>query len=761
MKILEKIMAPLFKKTLFRIRKLQRPLASEQNRKKEFFAKSSLRMLTVVSTVVIVVAVVFSSRLPVSFLINEGDISSEDIYAPFDFSYTSGVDEKQTKLAQDEAERAVYETYSLNDNVLNSALKRLDDFFILVKELKDTSIDDEASRAVLLERIKEASGIHLKDNEIILLLEIDDIERVKSYSEEALKAAYSQPVISRDDKNRLSVSGKDRISIYDISNKEKKDADILDMHAKEAAAGEMEKTLSSYDIADKKVKALLSRMLSAWILPNLEFNKDETDISRRQARSSVEPSYITEERLKGEVIIRKGQRITRAHVTQLDAVSSQTAPGDTFSQLLGIALIVCLLLFAMFVFIKIFEFKIYSQEKLFALICIFVILTALSSRAIAVSPLPSLFLPLAAVPMLLTLLIGGHVAAITLVIISVIAALVAGIKFNVFLVGLIGGITAICAVYNARSRSRIIRAGFYVGIMNFVVISTIGVISNFEIHVFLRQALWGMASGITSSAIAMIFLPLFESIFKITTDIRLLELADLNHPLLKDMVTRATGTYHHSIIVGNLAEAAAEAIGANALLCRIGAYYHDIGKIEKAEYFAENEQVPSESHKGLSPSMSSLVITNHVKDGEELAEKYKLGPAIKDIIKQHHGTSIITYFYHQAIEKKKQHQVVTDASFRYSGPKPQSKESAIVMFADSVEAASRLIQEPTPQKLKELVRKIINNKFMDRQLDECDLTLKDISRISESFVKILTGTYHSRVKYPDIKKTNNGNTAGK
>jgi cyclic-di-AMP phosphodiesterase PgpH len=761
MKILEQTMAPLIKKTLFRIKKIKRPFASEQKKKKEFFAKSSLRILTAVLTVLIIVAVVFSSRLPVSFLINEGDISSEDIYAPFDFSYRSGVDEEQTKFMQDEAEAAAYEAYSVNDNVLNAALKRSDDFFSLINEVKHIDADDEAARASVLAGISEASGIDLKENEIRFLSETDDIARVKSYASEALKAAYSHPVISHDDKNRLSLSGKGKISIYDTMSKKKKDVDIRDINTKDAAVRDAEKTISSYDMADKKEKALLSRILPAWITPNFAFNKDETDIARRQARAAVEPSYITEERLKGEAIIRKGQRITRAHVIQLDAISSQTAPGDTFSQLLGIALIVCLLLFAMFVFIKIFEYKIYSQEKLLVLISIFVVLTALSARAIALSPLPSLFLPLAAAPMLLTLLIGGSVAAIALVVISAIAALVAGIQFNVFLVALIGGITAICTVYNARSRSRIIRAGFYVGIMNFIVISAIGVMSNFEIHVFLRQASWGMASGIVSAAITMIFLPLFESIFKITTDIRLLELADLNHPLLKDMVTRATGTYHHSIIVGNLAEAAAEAIGANSLLCRIGSYYHDIGKIEKSEYFAENEQVPSDSHKGLSPSMSSLVITNHVKDGEELAEKYKLGPAIKDIIKQHHGTGMITYFYHQALEKKRQHQVVTDEAFRYPGPRPQSKESAIVMLADSIEAASRIIQEPTPQKLKELVRKIINNKFIDRQLDECELSLKDISRISESFTKILTGTYHARVEYPDIKKTKNENTAGK
>jgi cyclic-di-AMP phosphodiesterase PgpH len=754
-------MAPLIKKTLFRIRKLERPLTSGESRKKEFFAKNSLRTLTVIATVLIVVAVVFSSRLPVGYLINEGDIASEDIYAPFDFSYRAGVDEKKTGLMQDSVEAAVYEVYSVNDNVLKNALISSDSFFDIVSKWISVDAEDEASKAALLEKINEVSGINLRESDIGFFTNPEDVTRVKSYSADAIKSAYARPIISQDEKARLSLPGKGMITIYDISGKKKQDINIDDINTKEAALREAEKTLSGYDIIDKKEKSLLLRVLPSWIFANLLLNKEETDIARRYARAAVEPLYITEERLKGEIIIRKGQKITKAHVVQLDAISSNTAPGDTFSQLLGIALIVCLLLFVMFVFIKIFEYKIYSQEKLFALISIFVILTALSARAIAASPLPSLFLPLAAAPMLLTLLIGGHVAAISLVVISVIAALVAGIQFNVFLVALIGGITAICTVCNARSRANIIRSGFYVGIMNFIVISTIGVMSNFEISIFLKQASWGLASGIVSAAITMIFLPFFESAFKITTDIKLLELADLNHPLLKDMVTKATGTYHHSIIVANLAESAAEAIGANALLCRIGSYYHDIGKIEKSEYFAENEQVPSESHKGLSPTMSSLVITNHVKDGEELAEKYRLGTAIKNIIKQHHGTSIITYFYHQAIEKKGQHQVVTDESFRYPGPKPQSRESAIVMLADSVEAASRLIQEPTPQKFKELVRKIINNKFLDRQLDECELTLKDINRISESFVKILTGTHHTRIEYPDIRKNKNGNSAGK
>jgi cyclic-di-AMP phosphodiesterase PgpH len=754
-------MTPLIKKTLFRIKKLNKPFSSEQGKRNKFLAKSSIRVITAVVTILIVIGVVFTSSLPVKFLLNEGDIASDDIYAPFDFSYRSGVDETQTRLMQEDAEARVPEIYNISDKALKDSQKKIEEFFRILNEEKFAEAAAEEAGVDLSKRIKDISGIDLNENDIEGLISLEDSEQFKAHALKALDAIYSQPIISDDDKNRIELAGQGLVSVYDKPGKNKDDYDIYDIYTTESVLRYMDQLLSEDEIIGKKDKLLLAQIVSKVIAPNLVFNKDETIHAIRNARSRVEPVYINEERLKGEVIIRKGQKIAKSHIAQMDAISSLTAPGDTFSQLLGIAVIVCILLFATFIFIRIFEYKIYDQEHIFVLISIFIILTAVSARAIALSPLPSLSLPLSAAPMLLTLLVGGPVSVIVLIIISAIAALVAGIQFNVFLVSLIGGITAICTVYNARSRSDIIRSGFYVGIMNFIVISAIGIMSNFETAIFLKQASWGMASGIVAAAITMIFLPVFESLFKITTDIRLLELADLNHPLLKEMVTKATGTYHHSIIVANLAEAASEAIGANSLLCRIGSYYHDIGKIEKSEYFAENEQVPSDSHKGLSPTMSSLVITNHVKDGEELAEKYKLGTAIKDIIKQHHGTNIMTYFYHQALEQKQEGQVVSDESFRYPGPKPQSKESAIVMLADSVEAASRTVQEQTPQKFKELVRKIINNKFLDRQLDECDLTLKDISRISDSFVKILTGTYHSRVEYPDLKQSKNENSPGR
>jgi len=246
-------------------------------------------------------------------------------------------------------------------------------------------------------------------------------------------------------------------------------------------------------------------------------------------------------------------------------------------------------------------------------------------------------------------------------------------------------------------------------------------------------------------------LPVFEYLFAIVTNISLLELADFNHPLLQKMILEAPGTYHHSLIVGNLSEAACTAVGANALLARIGAYYHDIGKIEKPGYFSENQNLELNKHDVLSPTISKMVIINHVKDGVELAKKYKLNARLIDFIQQHHGNSLVYYFYRRALENLEEDQAILEEGFRYPGPKPSSKETAIVLLADSVEAATRAMREPNPAKIEELVHKIINNKFIDGQLDECELTLKDLEKISAVFIRILGGIYHSRVSYPEQK----------
>jgi hypothetical protein len=254
-------------------------------------------------------------------------------------------------------------------------------------------------------------------------------------------------------------------------------------------------------------------------------------------------------------------------------------------------------------------------------------------------------------------------------------------------------------------------------------------------------------AGITVSSIVSMMLPFLEYVFKITTDISLLELLDLNQPIMKSLMINAPGTYHHSVIVGNLVEAAAEGVGVNPLLGRVTSYYHDIGKVKMPEYFVENQRGAPSKHDKLTPHMSSMIIINHVKEGVELARQSKLPESIIDIIKQHHGTSVISYFYQKAREQE-QDSIPAEQDYMYPGPKPQTRVAALVMMADAVEAASRVLTDPTPARISALVDKIINHIYLDGQLDECELTLKDISAIKEKFTYILTGIFHKRIDYP-------------
>jgi hypothetical protein len=323
--------------------------------------------------------------------------------------------------------------------------------------------------------------------------------------------------------------------------------------------------------------------------------------------------------------------------------------------------------------------------------------------------------------------------------------------FKLTLLFLIAGVLSSVLVQGARKRTTIIRAGIIIGIIQ--VVSLI-FIEHFWVGLPNRYLIL-LLNGIVSGIIVLGVLPFFEYLFKIVTNISLLELADFNQPLLQRLIMEAPGTYHHSLVVGNLSEAACTAVGANALLARIGAYYHDIGKIEKATYFSENVDLSESKHEELSPTMSKLIIMNHVKEGLELAKKYKLSPVLIDFIQQHHGNSLVYYFYRRALENLEEDQQIKEEGFRYPGPKPTTKETAIVLLADSVEAATRSLKEATPARIEEVVHKIINNKFIDQQLDECDLTLKDLEKISSVFIRILSSIYHSRVTYPEEKRSEN------
>jgi putative nucleotidyltransferase with HDIG domain len=336
----------------------------------------------------------------------------------------------------------------------------------------------------------------------------------------------------------------------------------------------------------------------------------------------------------------------------------------------------------------------------------------------------------------------------------------ASISHNPFLLfglSLTSSLIASLLVIDARKRTTIIRAGLLTGVYQLAFVVLLDYFlskTSYSYPVFLANGIMPSAialllNGILSSFIVLGALPLFEYLFNTVTNISLLELADFNHPLLQRMTLEAPGTYHHSLLVGNLSESACRAIGANALLARIGAYYHDIGKLSKPDYFSENQDEKTSRHSSLSPHMSKIIIMNHVKEGVELARKYKLNSALIDFIQQHHGNSLVYYFYRRALELLEEDQQVKEEGFRYPGPKPDTKETAIVLLADSVEAATRALKDPEPNKIEEVVHKIINNKFIDGQLDECELALKDLEKISTVFIRILSGIYHSRVSYSE------------
>jgi hypothetical protein len=351
--------------------------------------------------------------------------------------------------------------------------------------------------------------------------------------------------------------------------------------------------------------------------------------------------------------------------------------------------------------------------------------------------------------MLLTVFFDAQLAFVGAVALGVILGGMRGYEFSTIFTTLVVGLFSILAVRRVRSRSWIFKAILFLAIAYLVTITT----TAFLRYTPFDQTLLHLRDGLIINALLCpIFtyglMVVFEYLFDITTDATLLELSALNRPLLRELALQAPGTYHHSMVVGTLSEAAAEAIGANSLLARVGAYYHDIGKMEMPEYFAENQKGGKNPHEKLTPSMSYLVIINHVKRGLEIAEENGIPKEIRNFIPQHHGTNLISYFYKKALEKSDDSEV-QESDFRYPGPKPQTKETGIVMLADAIEAAGRALRDPSVSRLRNVVSNIVEDRFKKGELDECPLTLRDLDLIKESFVRTLTGIFHGRIQYPE------------
>jgi putative nucleotidyltransferase with HDIG domain len=398
--------------------------------------------------------------------------------------------------------------------------------------------------------------------------------------------------------------------------------------------------------------------------------------------------------------------------------------------------------------------------------------------------------PYALAPILVAVLVGGAPAVLSALIIAVVFGIIQNNSVEFILIAFLSGVVGAYVSTNIRKRAKLVRSGLLAGVTAAIAAAAIGFLNGYSFGIVGQQTLVALVVGLLTGILAVGLLPVFEQLFKITTEITLLELTDFNHPLLRRMQMEAPGTYHHSLMVANLSENAAAAIGASPLLCRVCCLFHDIGKLVKPEYFTENQRDGVNPHDAKNPSMSALVIKAHVKEGVEMARKEKLPRVIIDVIRQHHGTTLIKYFYYQASEyakekqeedsrppfpekpqlkgKKKVKEVlkVDESTYRYDGPKPAFKESAIIFFADSVEAASRTLQKVTQPKVEDLIDRIFKDRIEDGQLDNCPLTFQELDQIRKSFIYTVLNMLHARVEYPksdaekarDLEKANANKT---
>jgi len=511
-------------------------------------------------------------------------------------------------------------------------------------------------------------------------------------------------------------------------------------------------------VPDSILRTFINKTGERYIFENLTYDKNLTDLEI-QSRIAQIPKTIG--------IVQENERIVSKHdpITKLTKLKLESykkvrlerfGVQDFVKQYIGRILTVFILIAVLSLFLYLIRNRIFENNRKLILISSLIIIEAffsyLSLQLKIDYPLELLvFVSVSSI--LLTILFDSRLAFFTVVIIIFITSSIRGGDFSGAFVSFCGSVLAIFSVRDIKNRSQIFRSAYFIFAGYSIAIFAIGFDKiEFTKNIF-SNLIFGGVNAIMSPIVAYGLLIFYEKSFKITTDLTLLELADFNHPLLKKLSTVSPGTFHHSVVMGNMAEAAAEAINANRILARVGCYYHDVGKTLKPEYFIENQLDRKSKHETLNPNISAKVIISHVKEGIELAQEHNLPQEVIDFIPMHHGTTLVSYFYHKAKTLyNEERENLSDYIYRYPGPKPQTKETGIAMLADTIEASTRAMEEPTLKKLEDKIDEVIKNRFTEGELDECDLTLKDLSKIKMAFLKILVGIHHQRIKYPENEK---------
>lgn len=734
-----------------RIRKLfkvqsesrQRPISSVRSR--------TIRLLLLVAATVLVGILYPGEHLydPLD-MPRKGEISLEDVIAPFHIIVYKT--ERELKDEQELVRLSVPYIVDYDVEVTRSVLANLKSFFDVVDTLRKSTSQPDPGRRESDKEIISARFPLLSETAIRQSLQREDLPQVyrhlqRIYNEEIYKVGVLPDRAALPDvrgKNVLVRRG-ERENIYP---REK----VLDAALSNARLLTALNHLYAVDSIDVEYYYLIGR---AFIQPNLKVNMTEYNRRVSQGLSAIDD--VQEEVNTSDIIIRSGVKITEQQQRILQemakikrAQAAQKGWFSTIAPILARILLVAAAFAVLYLFLYYFRREMFnSNPKLLALLLVFV-LQLFFIYLVDRWELSIYLFPVAVLSMLVTILFDAEVGVLSTLVLALLLGMMHRFNFTLALMTVVVGTVACFASRRVRQRSHFIKIMFSVSVAYAAFILLVESMKLTPSSEILTEVGYGVVNGIVSAFLTVGVLPVFESVFGITTDITLLELSDLNHSLLKRLALEAPGTYHHSLSVGNLSEAGAKVIGGNSLLARVGAYYHDIGKIEIPEYFVENQLSVKSKHESLTPSMSSLILSAHVKKGRTLGEEAGLPDDVLNFIEEHHGTMVMSYFYDKALK-----QGVDESSedkFRYPGPKPQTRETGIAMLADAVEAASRTLDEPTPAHINNLIQRIINDRFQSGELDECPLTLRNLAKIKEAFAQVLIAAFHQRVVYPVKEK---------
>lgn len=660
-------------------------------------------------TAIFIYFIMLTVVTPKRYKLNEGDIATVDIKAPRDI-----IDEEATKAKEQEVTAKVEKKFTLKNEIKIEASENIKSFFDKLINLKSNDIDEKSK----ISELKKIDAFKLSDAEYKTLLDlnVDKDTELQWIALTAIDKGYEKQI--EEDNSEDIAEAKTIVDDY----------------------------LSSQEL-ESNIEVILREMCESQIKANYFFDQSKTDEAVKEALKSVSKVMIK----KNQTIVKEGEPITQQQInilTELGLVGEDLSKDYIYTYII-LAFFVLFVLGMQYMYLKKEKKEILIDTKLVFLILLLNLLSVISAR---VFTFVSLFIiPIACAPILMTVFLDSKISIVINSLNLLFVAVIVGFDPQVILIGSVSTIVSSTTLKKVSQRNDILYSTVYVAAAVAVVILSSGILLSNNIKQILLDVILAVFGAFISGILAMGLLPFLESSFSLVTNMKLLELSNPNNPLLKRLLMEAPGTYHHSVMVANLSEVAAEEVGANPMLVRVGAYYHDVGKIKRPFFFGENQLGGTNPHDKISPTLSTTIIISHVKDGLELAKEYDIPKVVSDMIVQHHGTTLVKYFYYTLKNSSENPDEIREEDFRYPGPKPQSKEAAIIMMADSVEAAVRSIQEPTLEKIEDMVNNIVKDKMNSNQLNECDLTFRELEVIKACFLRVLKGIYHHRIEYPTEK----------